>query len=300
MVLPHFFSRNKSKDKEKDLEKKQQQTKPQPSSSHPHPPPPPTHFDRASSLRSPPRHSPSSSAELPRRKPLPPRHKTVSHAHSHSHPSPRPQFQSQPQPQPQSKSQSHSQPPLRPHHKSTSFPPPYSSSSSPASPASSPRKSASKSAASRPSSLLAHSRSSSSVSSPHKKSNSPSFSSSRFSFSPRSSASSRYSRDPEIHPLNLPPDELRRLSAMAAARDESVNAMDIDSKSPSSARQTPSNGVNGEKTEKSPTPPPHRSSSGAAEAESFKLAGNKFFKDKNYTRAIEEFSKGVYCHLISH
>ena len=300
MVLPHFFSRNKSKDKEKDLEKKKQQTKPQqpsypPPSSAPPPPPSPTHFDRATSLRSPPRHSPSSSAELPRRKPLPPRHKTVSHAHSHSSPS-RPQFQPQPQPQPNP--QSPSQPQLRPHHKSTSFPPPSSSPTS-ASPASSPRKSASRSAASRPSSLLAHSRSSSSVSSPHRKSNSPSFSSSRFSFSPRSSASSRYSRDPDIHPLNLPPDELRRLSAMAAARDESVNAMDIDSKSPSSARQTPSNGVNGDKTEKSPTPPPHRSSSGAAEAESFKLAGNKFFKDKNYTRAIEEFTKGVYCHLIS-
>lgn len=299
MVLPHFFSRNKSKDKEKDLEKKKQQTKPQhpsypPPSSAP-PPPSPTHFDRATSLRSPPRHSPSSSAELPRRKPLPPRHKTVSHAHSHSSPS-RPQFQPQPQPTSQSP-QSHSQPQLRPHHKSTSFPPPSSSPTS-ASPASSPRKSASKSAASRPSSLLAHSRSSSSVSSPHRKSNSPSFSSSRFSFSPRSSASSRYSRDPDIHPLNLPPDELRRLSAMAAARDESVNAMDIDSKSPSSARQTPSNGVNGDKTEKSPTPPPHRSSSGAAEAESCKLAGNKFFKDKNYTRAIEEFTKGVYCHLV--
>ena len=89
-----------------------------------------------------------------------------------------------------------------------------------------------------------------------------------------------------MHPLNLPPDELRRLSAMAAARDESVNAMDIDPKSPS-------NGVNGGgATEKSPTPPPHRSSSGAADADSFKLAGNKFFKDKNYTRAVEEFSKG--------
>lgn len=61
--------------------------------------------------------------------------------------------------------------------------------------------------------------------------------------------------------------------------------MDVDNKSPQ-----PSNGVNGEK---SPTPPPHRFSSGTAEADSFKLAGNKFFKDKNYTRAVEEFSKGV-------
>lgn len=81
--------------------------------------------------------------------------------------------------------------------------------------------------------------------------------------------------------MNLPPDELRRLSAMAAARDESVNAMDIDNK----------NGVNGS-AEKSPTPPPHRS---GGEAESFKLAGNKFFKEKNYSRSIEEFTKGMYC-----
>lgn len=76
---------------------------------------------------------------------------------------------------------------------------------------------------------------------------------------------------------------------MAAARDESVNnAMDIDPKSP--------NGVEGGSTEKSPTPPPHRSSSGTAEADSFKLAGNKFFKDKNYTRAVEEFTKGEISH----
>jgi len=51
------------------------------------------------------------------------------------------------------------------------------------------------------------------------------------------------------------------------------------------------NGVNGE--ERSPTPPPHKSTGTSDEAESFKLAGNKFFKDGNYKRAIEEYNKGM-------
>lgn len=53
------------------------------------------------------------------------------------------------------------------------------------------------------------------------------------------------------------------------------------------------NGVNG-KEEDSPTPPPHQSTAASAdEADSFKLAGNKFFKDGNYRRAIEEYNKGM-------
>lgn len=56
------------------------------------------------------------------------------------------------------------------------------------------------------------------------------------------------------------------------------------------------NGVNGNAEERSPTPPPHRSeSSSTDEADSFKLAGNKFFKDGNYARAIEEYNKGMLC-----
>ena len=169
------------------------------------------------------------------------------------------------------------------------LPPPPQSLSSPSSPPSSPsspsshslpRKSPTKSTRStkspRPSSL-SHSRSSS-VKSPNP---------SRFSFPSSSSSHSRssYSRDPDTHPLNLHSDELRRLSAMAAARDEQRSSMDIDS--------TPkeSTGANG--GQRSPTPPPHRSSTSTAEADSFKLAGNKFFKDGNYSRAIEEFTKGV-------
>lgn len=56
------------------------------------------------------------------------------------------------------------------------------------------------------------------------------------------------------------------------------------------------NGVNGE--ERSPTPPPHKSTGTSDEAESFKLAGNKFFKDGNYKRAIEEYNKGMLLLLL--
>lgn len=124
---------------------------------------------------------------------------------------------------------------------------------------------------------------------PHSRSSSSATSSSRFSF-----PSSRYSRDPDTHPLNLPPDELRRLSAMAM-RDDSRSSMDIDKDgqsspaTPSSTHQT--NGVNGTSEERSPTPPPHRSSP-TADADSFKLAGNKFFKDGDYSRAVQEYNKG--------
>ncbi|KAJ5959784.1 Heat shock protein DnaJ N-terminal [Penicillium vulpinum] len=98
----------------------------------------------------------------------------------------------------------------------------------------------------------------------------------------------RSSRDQDIHPLNLPPDELhRRLSAMAALNEEQRSSMDIDSQEPQK------NGVNGTE-ERSPTPPPHQPNSASAdEADSFKLAGNKFFKDGNYRRAIEEYTKAI-------
>lgn len=56
------------------------------------------------------------------------------------------------------------------------------------------------------------------------------------------------------------------------------------------------NGANGE--ERSPTPPPHKSTGTSDEAESFKLAGNKFFKDGNYKRAIEEYNKGMLLLLL--
>lgn len=155
----------------------------------------------------------------------------------------------------------------------------------PDSPASSPRASFSTSKPSKPHPAKSPSKSSSK--SPTKN---------RFSHSRSSSTSTplkfgtRSSKDQDSHPLNLPPDELRRrLSAMAATRDDQRSSMDID---PQEAQQK--NGVNTQ--ERSPTPPPHRSNSDAGEADSFKLAGNKFFKDGNYARAIEEYNKGKSSH----
>lgn len=77
-----------------------------------------------------------------------------------------------------------------------------------------------------------------------------------------------------------------------AANEEQRSSMDIDPQEPQN------NGVNGTE-ERSPTPPPHQPNSASAdEADSFKLAGNKFFKDGNYRRAIEEYNKGM-CFIIS-
>lgn len=70
---------------------------------------------------------------------------------------------------------------------------------------------------------------------------------------------------------------------MAAVRDDQRSSMDIDKDV-----QSPVNGANGE--ERSPTPPPHRSS--PTDPDSFKLAGNKLFKDGDYSRAIQEYNKG--------
>lgn len=59
------------------------------------------------------------------------------------------------------------------------------------------------------------------------------------------------------------------------------------------------NGVN--PSDDVPPPPAHKSGPSspvqealtAEDAEAFKLAGNKFFKAKEYKKAIEEYSKGV-------
>lgn len=139
-----------------------------------------------------------------------------------------------------------------------------------------------------------------------------------------SKRSSKYDRD--SHPLNLPPDELRRLSSSAMSAMADQQPMDIDRDStasptpaPSSpaAAQTPNplhkaNGTNGDDSK--PAPPPHRyttspppqSANYAAtpedasppaqpptiNAEEYKAAGNKFFKIKDYPAAIKEYSKG--------
>ncbi|KAM5468018.1 hypothetical protein MauCBS54593_005300 [Microsporum audouinii] len=126
----------------------------------------------------------------------------------------------------------------------------------------------------------------------------------------------RFALDPNSHPLNLPPDELRRLSAnMAAAaaaaaeRDETLrSSMDLDRDGPSSPTPTPfsatgttplkpepnGTGSHPQDTERSPTPPPHTSPPPPpVDPEMHKLAGNKFFKAGEYYRAIQEYTKAV-------
>ncbi|KAF2476859.1 TPR-like protein [Lindgomyces ingoldianus] len=150
---------------------------------------------------------------------------------------------------------------------------------------------------------------------------------SRRSSSYSSKRSSKFDRD--SHPLNLPPDELRRLSAMSQMSDQPTpQPMDLDREFTSSPTPTPSspataqapgafpktNGSNGDH-EARPAPPPHRyttspppqSATYAAtpeaasppaqpptiDAESYKTAGNKFFKIKDYAQAVKEYSKAI-------
>lgn len=132
--------------------------------------------------------------------------------------------------------------------------------------------------------------------------------------------------DPDTHPLNLPPDQLRKLTlqmarqeaeAEAYANNESASAekdvpetnnneftlpqgtsppanssKNAPEPSPEAAGEGTTNGVNGH-DERSPTPPPHRTPPPPkVDPEACKAAGNKFFKAKDYERAIEEYSKG--------
>lgn len=131
-------------------------------------------------------------------------------------------------------------------------------------------------------------------------------------------------KEKNTHPLNLPPEELRRLSARMA-RDEKRNSvqMDVDqndsasgtgsdeaqadnSSSSHSQPATPGTNntpgafpeTNGDAREetKSPPPPPHRINSNMQpkmDPEAAKAAGNKFFKAKDYGRAVVEYSKGM-------
>jgi len=130
--------------------------------------------------------------------------------------------------------------------------------------------------------------------------------------SPRSSKSfstrniSRKNSD--SHPLNLPPEELKRLSARSVARmgsptnserAESTEPMQESTPAPQSAPGAfpQTNGTNGDHAEDGPAPPPHRTPTSpppqpTVDAEKCKEAGNKFFKAKQYDKAIEEYTKG--------
>jgi DnaJ homolog subfamily C member 7 len=133
--------------------------------------------------------------------------------------------------------------------------------------------------------------------------------------------------DTETHPLNLPPDQLRaHLAHMARQEAESASRMSMDrdtpeannydsartnGTAPTSQPATPSreapgafpqqddaetapNGTNGHQDERSPTPPPHTvPPAPKVDPEACKAAGNKFFKAKDYDRAIQEYTKGM-------
>ena len=124
--------------------------------------------------------------------------------------------------------------------------------------------------------------------------------------------------DVDTHPLNLPPEERRRLSKLSNhAMNDHMDQMDIDREpvngvsSPATGPQNPAsaqanfsvpitngNGVHADKDDEAPEPPPHGSNPSSPppnlqeEADAFKAAGNKFFKDKEYSKAIAEYSKG--------
>ncbi|TDZ51807.1 DnaJ-like protein subfamily C member 7-like protein [Colletotrichum trifolii] len=119
--------------------------------------------------------------------------------------------------------------------------------------------------------------------------------------------------DFDTHPLNLAPEErAKRLSAMSGRN--SPGAMDVDRDSnaaPSSPAAAPQpsaqasfsvpipNGINTNVNGDAPPPPPHKSNPSSPvpttedEAESYKAAGNKFFKEKDYKNAIIQYSKAI-------
>jgi DnaJ family protein C protein 7 len=113
------------------------------------------------------------------------------------------------------------------------------------------------------------------------------------------------------HPLNLPPEQLRRLSALSNMSDPiEVDTPDGHNGTASPPPQAIPSSFDTSKTtsgtaanEAGPAPPPHKSDpsspSGKAaptseEAEAFKVAGNKFYKTKEYKKAIDEYTKGIF------
>ncbi|KAH6897204.1 hypothetical protein B0T10DRAFT_179603 [Thelonectria olida] len=121
--------------------------------------------------------------------------------------------------------------------------------------------------------------------------------------------SRRHKIDPDTHPLNLPPEERnKRLSDLAM----NGGPMDVDGEpvNGTARASTPPNNrsaqanfsvpiPNGNTHDEAPPPPPHKSNPSSPtptprdDAESYKAAGNRFFKEKNYAKAIEQYSKAV-------
>ena len=143
----------------------------------------------------------------------------------------------------------------------------------------------------------------------------------RPSLSKRSSRQSRRASE-NTHPLNLPPEEIRRLSAIEAekmsaeasggrAEEEQAGVMSDPMETTPAPEDVPGafptiNGVNGAgeeaEGEEGPVPPPHRMQTTSpapveevvekVDAEACKAAGNKFYKAGQYGKAIEEYTKG--------
>ncbi|KAI4140660.1 MAG: hypothetical protein L6R39_005696, partial [Caloplaca ligustica] len=127
---------------------------------------------------------------------------------------------------------------------------------------------------------------------------------------------SRNISNTDIHPLNLPPDEReKRRSAMSVPSDPPT-PMDVDPNGDaSSAASTPppaaSNNytdVSGDADDEdferttSPVPPPHRFIAPTSpppppkpslDPEACKALGNKYFKNKDYVKAIAEYTKAL-------
>lgn len=133
----------------------------------------------------------------------------------------------------------------------------------------------------------------------------------------KKNSSRKKNKDHDEHPLNLPPDQLKRLSQRMAQHERRSSAsMDVDmpdnlstevngDAASTSQPRTPgtnapgafpsSEQTNGDLREEtqSPTPPPHRvNTQPKLDPEAAKAAGNKFFKAKDYARAVAEYSKG--------
>ncbi|KAI1777600.1 hypothetical protein F4818DRAFT_319270 [Hypoxylon cercidicola] len=138
-----------------------------------------------------------------------------------------------------------------------------------------------------------------------------------------SSSSRRSKIDTNTHPLNLPPDELKRLSAQynmgSRSSLDKMDKMDLDKDTPAPpsspppqqqasftlpVNPPPTNGVKKVANEEegdgpAPPPPAHRSNpsspvpTDAEAAEAHKADGNKFFKQKDFSRAIAEYTSAI-------
>ena len=121
----------------------------------------------------------------------------------------------------------------------------------------------------------------------------------------------------DTHPLNLPPEERERRVPTLSAMTDSRESMDVDQEEPVSPSPIspppvspgPFGDINGvdhmedvRNGDGSPVPPPHRipvpnepqpPPKPSIDAEACKAAGNKFFKQRDYDKAIREYSKGL-------